>query len=353
MADDGSGAKTEEPTPKKLEDARKKGQVWRSRDLASTAVFIAAIAAMAVTIPGGYARLQGLFADSFARVQSPSAEPSTDIAALLQSGLIVLAALCLPPILAGATSGSLADFLLVGPVFTQDPLSPKLDRLNPLQGLKNLLSTKQLVELAKSTIKLLLAGYLAYRVMKSNVGLIALTPTARPDQIATVVGHLVYELTKATAMLLVVISIFDVWWQRRVYMKDLMMTKEEVKREYKESEGDPTHKAKRREMHQEILESNMIEDVRTADVIVTNPDHIAVALKYKKDEDQAPRVVAKGMNITAERIKEVAREAGVPVMRNVALAHSLNQLEIGDEIPEELYDAVAEVLNFVYKMAKP
>ncbi len=352
MADDGTGEKTEEPTPKKLEDARKKGQVWRSRELTSTLVFVTGVAAMAATVSPGYARLKDLFTLAFNRVQSPSADPATDAAALIYAGLAALAALALPAVVAGALVGGLADFVVVGPVFSGDTLTPKLDRLNPLQGLKNLLSRKQLVELLKSTVKLLLAAYLAYRVLKADAGVIARTAVATPGQIAAVVGHLVYELTKATALLLVVISIFDVWFQHRAYLKDMMMTKEEVKREYKESEGDPQHKAKRRELHQEILEQAMMEDVRSADVIVTNPDHIAVALKYKKDEDQAPRVVAKGINVKAERIKEIAREAGVPVMRNVALAQALNKLEIGDEIPEELYDAVAEVLNFVYALAK-
>jgi flagellar biosynthetic protein FlhB len=148
--------------------------------------------------------------------------------------------------------------------------------------------------------------------------------------------------------LFVVFAVFDVWFQRRAYMKDLMMTKDEVKREYKESEGDPHHKAKRKEMHHEILEGAMMEAVKDADVVVTNPDHVAVALKYDQQNDGAPRVIAKGIDHKAMAIKALARDADVAMMRNVPLAHALLRVEVGEEIPEDLYDAVAEVLNFVY-----
>ncbi len=352
MADDSSGEKTEEPTPKKLDDARKKGQVWKSRDLTSTLVFLAGFGAMAVTLQQSYSRIRDLFTEVFGRVQLPSANPVIDVSATLYSGLAAMAVLSLPVVAAAAVIGGFADFIQVGPLFAKDPLTPKLEKLNPIEGFKNLFSKKQLVELVKATVKLCLASYLAYGVMRDEMKLVVVTASARPDQIATVVGHLIYELTKSTALLLVLVSIFDLWWQRRVFMKDMMMTKEEVKREYKESEGDPQHKSKRREMHQEILESAMMEDVRGADAVITNPDHVAVAIKYKKEEDNAPRVVAKGINVKAERIKEIAREAGIPVLRNVPLAQALSKLEIGDEVPEDLYDAVAEVLNFVYALSK-
>src|SRR5262249_47827037 len=148
-------------------------------------------------------------------------------------------------------------------------------------------------------------------------------------------------------------AIFDIWWQRHSYMKDLMMSKDEVKREYKESEGDPHHKAKRKELHQEILEGGQMESVKKADVVVTNPDHLAVALQYDTSTDGAPRVIAKGMNLKAEAIKAIAKEADVTLIRNVPLAHALHRVDVGQEIPEELYDAVAEVLNFVYQLKEP
>jgi flagellar biosynthetic protein FlhB len=154
-------------------------------------------------------------------------------------------------------------------------------------------------------------------------------------------------------MVFFLFAIFDVWWQRKSYMKDMMMSKEDVKKEYKESEGDPHHKAKRKELHHEIMEGAQMEAVKEADVIVTNPDHVAVALKYDKDKDGAPRVLAKGLDFKAERIKALARDSDVPTLRNVPLAHALLRVEVGHEVPEELYDAVAEVLNFVYGLKNP
>jgi len=147
-----------------------------------------------------------------------------------------------------------------------------------------------------------------------------------------------------------VFAIFDVWWQHRVFHKDMMMTKDEVKREYKESEGDPHHKAHRKQMHHEIIEQAAMQNVRKADVVVTNPEHVAVALRYDRDQDGAPKVLCKGVETRAAAIRELAKEADVPIMRNVPLAHALLRLEVGDEIPEDLYDAVAEVLNFVYSL---
>jgi flagellar biosynthesis protein FlhB len=158
----------------------------------------------------------------------------------------------------------------------------------------------------------------------------------------------VYRISVRVGLLFLTFAIFDVWWQHRTYMKDLMMTKDEVKREYKESEGDPHHKAKRKELHMEILEGAQMEAVKDANVVVTNPDHVAVAIKYDREKDQAPRIVCKGVDSRAEAIKAVAKQADVALLRNVPLAHALLRVEVGEEIPEDLYDAVAEVLNFVY-----
>ena len=168
----------------------------------------------------------------------------------------------------------------------------------------------------------------------------------------TVLGELVFRVAVRVGLLYMLFSIFDLWFQRRSYMKDMMMSKDEVKREYKESEGDPHHKHKRKEMHMEILEGAQMEAVKGADVVVTNPTHLAIALRYDKEKDNAPRVIAKGMNLRAEAIKELAKQSNVSILRNVPLAHALHRLEVGHEIPEELYDAVAEVLNFVYGLKK-
>lgn len=346
MADEG-GEKTEEPTQKKLDDARKKGQVWKSRDLTGSFVFMAGFFIMAASFPFTYQHYRAVLYEAFATV-SKTPITDLDIATNVYHGLYLVVLLTLPPAMGGALVGALADFLQVGSLFTFEPITPKLDKLNPIEGLKNLFSKKQAVELIKSTAKLAITAYVAYAVVKGELRLVIASARGTPDLILIAAGAILYKLTTRVALVFVLFSIFDLWWQHRSFMKDMMMTKDEVKREYKESEGDPHHKAKRKEMHQEILEGAAMDQVAEADVVVTNPDHYAVALRYDKDNDQAPRVVAKGLDARAQRIKAIAREGGVTEVRNVPLAHALYRLDVGDEIPEALYDAVAEVLNFVY-----
>jgi flagellar biosynthetic protein FlhB len=345
VADEG-GDKTEEPTEKKLGDARKKGQVSKSRDLTGALVFMVGFFVIAAMFPWTLQQFKQGFYLAFSKIGTDITPE--DVATACFHGLYSVLIVSLPAIAAAAMIGALADFLQVGALFTLEPLMPKLDKLNPLEGMKNLVSKKQLVELLKSTVKLLLAGYIAWGVLRDELGLIAATARADAALILVAGGRIMYRLSTRIALIFILFAIFDVWWQRRTYMKDMMMTKDEVKREYKESEGDPHHKAKRKEMHQEILEEAAMNDVGSADVIVTNPEHYAVAVRYDKEQDNAPRVVAKGIDSKAARIREIAQKAGVPLMRNVPLAHALYRIDVGDEIPEALYDAVAEVLNFVY-----
>ncbi len=302
---------------------------------------------MMLTFELSLQKYSDLFHDVFRKLgQGPLTD--ADIHAAVYSGLYATVLLTIPVAGAGAVIGAFADFLQVGPLLAGDPVMPKLEKLNPVEGLKNLFSKKQLVELLKSSLKMSLAAYMTYKVVRGELGLITQAARGTPQQILGAAGHIIYSICTRVGFLLILFAIFDVWWQRKSFMKDQMMTKDEVKKEYKESEGDPHHKAKRKEMHQEILEHAQMEDVANADVVVTNPTHYAVALKYDRDHDGAPRVVAKGLDHRAAQIREIAKHHDVPMMRNVPLAHALYRVEVGDEIPEALYDAVAEVLNFVY-----
>lgn len=343
---DESGEKTEEPSSKKLDESRKKGQVWKSRDLTGALVFMAGFFTMAATFPMLLARFRGGFLGAFARVSLPISPE--EIARATYDGLVAVLMLTLPALLAAAATAALADFLQVGAIFSLDPVMPKLEKLNPIEGFKRLFSKKQLIELLKGLVKLVLAGYVTYGVVRDELRLVVATARGTPDLILIAVGAILWRLATRISMLFVLFAIFDVWLQRRSYMKDLMMTKEEVKREYKESEGDPHHKAKRKEMHQEILEGAMMNEVASADVVVTNPDHCAVALRYRGGRGGAPQVVAKGVDLLAQRIKAIARAADVPTVEDVPLARALVGVEIGEEIPEELFDAVAAVLSWVY-----
>jgi flagellar biosynthesis protein FlhB len=344
---DSTGEKTEEASDKKVEDSRKKGQVWKSRDLTGVAVFAAGLGVVKATWDRVEQEIQGLFAYGFEKLAHPH-DLERAIPAMMMMGLTSLMVLTIPVVVAAALVGALTDFLQVGPLLTKDPLQPKLDKLNPVQGFKNLFSKKQFVELIKSTLKLSISGYVVYGGVRDSLGLVAISVRGNAMQTVQALAELVWVVSIRITILFLVFSIFDVWWQRRSYMKELMMTKDEVKREYKDSEGDPHHKAKRKEMHMEILEGAQMEAVRGADVVVTNPDHVAVALKYDRDKDGAPRVIAKALDAQAQALKAIAAEADVPMMRNIPLAHALLRVELGQEVPEGLYDGVAEVLNWVY-----
>ena len=342
-----SGDKTEEPSQKKLDDSRKKGQVWKSKDLTAVAVLAAGMGIANATWGMVEEEISTLFRFSFDQIAHPDglALATTQ---MLYMGLKTMLLLTVPVAAGAAVLGGLMDFLQVGSLFTIDPLIPKLDKLNPLAGLKNMFNKKAFVELLKNLIKISVAAYVVYGVVRDSMPLVI--ETVRQDTHGTmvIIGEIIYRVSVRILMLFVIFGIFDVWWQRKSYMKDMMMTKDEVKKEYKQSEGDPHHKAKRKELHQEIMEGAQMEAVKDASVIVTNPDHVAVALIYDQGTDGAPRVLIKGMDAKAERIKALARESDVPLLRNVPLAHALLRVDVGQEVPEELYDAVAEVLNFVY-----
>ena len=230
----------------------------------------------------------------------------------------------LPIAFGAAVAGGLLDFLQVGALFALKAVAPKLEKLNPLEGLKNMVSKKSLVEMVKSMLKLSITGYVVFGVVRDSMGMVVATIHGDVGVTMAVMSELVYRVTTKVVLLLVVFGIFDVWWQHKSYMKDQMMSKDDVKKEYKESEGDPHNKAKRKEMQMEILEGAQMEAVKSADVVVTNPEH--------------------------EKIRELARASEVSLLRNVPLAHALLRVEMNEEIPEELYDAVAEVLNFVSQL---
>ncbi|RYZ33824.1 MAG: EscU/YscU/HrcU family type III secretion system export apparatus switch protein, partial [Myxococcaceae bacterium] len=341
------GDKTEEPSQKKLDDSRKKGQVWKSKDLTAVAVLAAGMGIARSTWGTVEEEISVLFRFSFDQI-AHSKDLGLATTQLLYMGLRTMLLLTVPVAAGAAVFGGLMDFLQVGSLFTMDPLMPKLDKLNPIAGLKNMFTKKTFVELLKNLVKLSVAAYIVFGVVRDSMPLVIETVRQDTDGIMIILGEIIYRVSVRILMLFVIFGIFDVWWQRKSYMKDMMMTKDEVKKEYKQSEGDPHHKAKRKELHQEIMEGAQMEAVKDASVIVTNPDHVAVALIYDQGKDGAPRVLIKGMDAKAERIKALARQSDVPLLRNVPLAHALLRVEVGEEVPEELYDAVAEVLNFVY-----
>ena len=342
-----SDEKTEEPSQKKLDDARKKGQVWKSKDLSGVFGLIVGLGVVKATWSDVEDRVTKLFQFTFDHLAHPDTlgAASGQLTTLAVSTLLMLS---MPVVASVAIVGALVEFLQVGALFSMEVIIPKPDKLNPIEGLKNLITKKTIVELIKNVLKISVAAWVTYGVVRDSMPLIVETINHDVHTILTVMGELLTRVAMRVAMVFFIFAIFDVWWQRKAYIKDQMMSKEDVKKEYKESEGDPHQKAHRKQVAHEMLEEAQMHAVQKADVIVTNPDHVAVALTYDKEKDTAPRVIVKGMDFKAERIKAIAREHDVPTLRNVPLAHALLRVDVGDEVPEALYDAVAEVLNFVY-----
>jgi flagellar biosynthetic protein FlhB len=260
----------------------------------------------------------------------------------------------LAPVMAVNVVLSLAiEFAQIGALFTTEPLTPKFDKLNPVNGFQGMFFNKKpYIELLKNVLKILILSGLFYVIFKNQLALLIVAAQRSLWYSAGLTGEILFDIAVKVGGLFLVIGVADYGLQRQLWIKDLMMSKYEVKQEYKQDEGDPHNKAARQRLHQELLQHNAVQDVKKADVVIMNPTHIAVALRYRKEEMGAPQIIAKGEMLMAEKILDIARENNIPIMRNVPLAQALNKLEVGDEIPEELYEAVAEVLNWVYRITK-
>ncbi|MBI4196324.1 MAG: type III secretion system export apparatus subunit SctU [Deltaproteobacteria bacterium] len=349
MAESSSQEKTEQPTPKRLRDARKKGQVYKSRDMETVMVMIAAFATLALSLPYVSAELKALMENSFKAIGQSDFEPNL-IADLGRASLITLIKVSAPLLATVFLVAALIGFLQVGPVFSVEPLKPQTKRLNMVENLKNLLKPKILFELAKNIFKVVVVFAIAYFVLKSLLEPFLMTVTVPLGGSARFAGLILIRFLVRFFIFFIIIAIIDLMMQRREFIKNLRMTKEEVKREYKEDEGDPLIRSQRRQIHMEMAMGDTRQAVRQADVVVTNPTHLAIVIKYNREEMVAPQIVAKGQRLFAEQIRAYAEEFGIPVVRNIPLAWSLIELEIGDEIPEKLYLAVAEILTFVYRL---
>jgi type III secretion protein U len=343
----GSGEPTEEPTPKRLEEARGRGEVAVSRDLTSAAAMTAAIAALILGGPQMTARLLATWRASLAAAPAGGA-PS----AALADGLVAMAHALAAPLGAAATLALAVGLLQTRGLVALGAIKPDLARLSPAAGLKRAFGGQAALGVGKGLLKVLLVAALAWLTVRPVVGGLTALAGADPRRLLGALGTLAARLAGRVALVALALGGADYLFALRRHHRGLRMTREEVKRESKESEGDPSHRAERQRLHRELSEQRMVAEVRKADFVVVNPDHIAVALRYDREGDAAPVVIARGERLVAERIKEVARQAGVPIFRDVTLARSLRDLPEGEEIPAALYEAVAEVLRVVYALGE-
>jgi flagellar biosynthetic protein FlhB len=337
-------------TPKRRREARKKGQVLKSQELTSALMLLALVGLLRIWAPKAIEKFAALFryAANFSGEWTASTvwKVSLDVAGHCFS-------IMGPILLVSLATALVANYLQVGPLLTFETIIPKFSRISPLQGLKRMFGLKALVQLAKSLFKVLVIGYFLYAVLRDNFDLFPFLQRVEVGQSVMIFGNLLFNLAWKIALAFLVIALADFLYQWWDYEKNLRMSHEEIKEEYKQTEGDPQLKAQIKKRQRAIAMRRMMEDLKTADVVITNPIHYAVALKYDLSQHAAPFVVAKGQNEMALRIKALAKENGIFIMENKELARSLYaQVELGQVIPQELYKAVAEVLAFVYKLGK-
>jgi flagellar biosynthetic protein FlhB len=343
--------KTEEPTPKRMRESKKKGQVAKSQDVTTAFLFVVAFTVLLSIGPQLSDSLKELMKQYFQFAVAPDINPNA-YEGMGKDLILRMLGMILPLMGANFVIAAFISYIQVGPLFTADTLKPDLKKLNPMNKMKQWFSPQIMVELGKNLIKMTVVGYLAYQIISEGLRMLVLSVGAPVANLGTLIGDMVSKFTYRSAAVFVVIAAADYAFQKKMHMKGLKMSKDEVKREYKEDEGDPHFKSKRKHLMQELVMNGQMGRVKKATVVVVNPTRIAVALLYDKEKGGVPEIVAKGERLIADQIRELAKEGGVPIMRNVSLAQALNRLEVGDQIPEELYEAVAEVLNFVYKLGQ-
>jgi flagellar biosynthetic protein FlhB len=349
-----TGEKTEQPSDKRLQDARKKGQVAKSQDLTSAVLLISTVAV--VWLIGGYIGgiLQGTVRDQIEFAATFKGQFTSETAYnVIWRGMKGLIWAVTPIFVVVVSFAFLGNYLQIGTIFSFESISPKFDKLNPVEGFKQkFLKMRPYVELAKTILKMLItatvAGYVLWAAREDVVRLIS----KPPDIVAAYTFGLVLEIGLKIGLAFLILGGADFFLQKLLHRQDMKMTKHEVKEEYKETEGNPLIKAQRRSLHREILSQSMAAAVRDADVVLANPTHVAVAIKYERGKSNAPIITAKGADLMAANIRQIAAESGVPIKRDIPLARALYEFEIEQEIPEELYEAIAVVLQWVYAMAE-
>lgn len=344
-----SGEKTEQPTSKRLRDSRKKGDVAHSKDFTQTLLILSLFGYMLGDAEHLVERLGRI-------ILAPSTligmEFGLAIRIMLDMVLREMVSLLLPFILIVLLVGMFAEFLQVGVVLAFEKLKPSGKKLNVIANLKNIFSVKNFVEFLKSSLKILILSGLVFYIVRDDLAELIRIPHAGLDGVVSALGSMLYVLVVNIAVAYTVIALADLVWQRFQYRKGLMMSKSEVKQEYKEMEGDAVIKSKRKHLHQEMAMQNSVARTRKATVVVTNPTHYAVALYYDDEETPLPVVLAKGEGELARQMIAAAREEGIPVMRNVPLARALIEKgELDQYIPAELVEPVAEVLKLVRQLA--
>ena len=340
--------KTEEPTPKKLRDARKKGQVAKSKEIPSALVITVTMVMLFPLMPGIVESLHDLI---LLPTKFYDSELGFSANAVASEALAVSVQILVPIIATAVVVGIAGHAMQAGVLFSAQTIQPKLTNIDPASAVKRMFGLRNLVEFLKSAFKIGFLTLLLFLVIRDSLNELVKVPECGIACIAPLIGHLLWQVTVYTVAAFLLVAAADYFYERWQFMKEQKMTKDEVKREYKESEGDPHIKGKRKQLAQELAMADTEERVKNASVVVTNPTHIAVALDYREDETPLPIVTAMGENLRAHHIVNIAKKAGIPIVQNVPLARGLFETaQLHQYIPSEMIEPVVEVLLWLREL---
>lgn len=347
-----SEEKTEQATPKKKKETREKGNVLQSKEINSAFVLLATfimINAFATFIGITLRNTTSYIYDQYLALDFIFS--LKNLQTLLINAIISFFIIVAPIALTNLVVGVLASYLQVGVLFTTKPLAIDIKKINPIEGFKRMFSMKSIIELLKALIRIIVIGYISYSYVKGQIVTILETIGMDIGTILKLILKMSISIGIKAGSILVVLAALDYFYQRYEYNKNLKMSKQEIKEEYKQTEGNPQIKSKIKEKQRQMSMQRMMQDIPKADVIITNPTHFAIGIKYNPKEFDAPRVIAKGQDLIAQNIKKIALENNIPIVENKPLARTLyDSVDIGQFVPPELYQAVAEVLAYVYRI---
>lgn len=357
FAQDGPGGeKTEPASDKKLRDARKEGQVAKSKEIANGLCLLSLFLLLKIYVGSMGSSLGELFQNIYNKIpdlikNDGSFPPESGISAVINLGMIKIITISAPVLICGFVISFLSDYIQVGWAPTTKPMMPKLSKLNPISGVKRLFSLNSIIELIKAVAKILIVAYVSYSYLKKNSRIFIILLDMPLTQAIGLIGSTVIELGIRISVVYMILALTDFTYQKIKFSTDMKMTKQEVKDEFKDEEGNPEIKSKQKQRMQEVSRRRMMQKLPEADVVITNPTHYAVAILYDANQSDAPVVIAKGADYLAQRIKKVAKENQIEIVENKPLARMLYaNVEIGGQVPPELYQAVAEVLAYVYHL---
>jgi len=342
--------RTEPPTDKRRQDARRKGNVAKSTEINSVLILLGGLLVLRIGGRWMLERVAWMFKHFFGMISTPEISEET-ARAVATEAFAMVARITLPLVAVVVVLGILANVLQVGLLLTGEPLTPKLEKINPLSGLKRMFAVRSLVEALKNIMKIVIIGVVAYLTIRGEFrNFLGLADTAS-NVVYVFMLTVAYKIVFRIVLILLFLAVLDYAYQRYEHEKNLKMTREEVKEERKQMEGDPQIKSRIRSLQREMGRRRMMQEVPRATVVVTNPTYLAIALRYEPVESDAPMVLAKGKRAVAEKIRAVAEEHDIPLVEDKPLARAMyDRVEPGEQIPMEFFTAVAEILAYVYRL---